>query len=153
MSGSPALPKPVQQPHPPIIIGGHGAKRTPRLAAQFAAEFNMPFGSLDGFADAARSRAVGAPRRSAVIPARSCSRRRSSPSSVATRRSSRRRAAAVQREPEELRQSGVAGTVDEAAATLRKWQEAGAQRIYLQILDLSDLDHLDLIANEVAPQV
>src|SRR5215204_1686172 len=46
---SPALPKPAQQPHPPIILGGHGAKRTPALAAKHAAEFNLPFGSLDGF--------------------------------------------------------------------------------------------------------
>src|SRR3954449_10326383 len=44
---SPALPKPTQSPHPPIIIGGGGAKRTPALAAQFAAEFNMPFAPLD----------------------------------------------------------------------------------------------------------
>ena len=33
-----------------------------------------------------------------------------------------------------------------------QWQEAGAQRIYLQVLDLADLDHLDLIADEVAPR-
>ena len=44
---SPALPKPAQSPHPPIIIGGGGAKRTPALAAQFAAEFNIPFAPLD----------------------------------------------------------------------------------------------------------
>src|SRR5687768_12581759 len=40
---SPALPKPVQSPRPPVIIGGGGPKRTPRLAAQFADEFNLPF--------------------------------------------------------------------------------------------------------------
>ena len=44
---SPALPKPVQRPHPPIIIGGGGAKRTPALAARFAAEFNLAFPTLD----------------------------------------------------------------------------------------------------------
>jgi F420-dependent oxidoreductase-like protein len=44
---SPALPKPVQSPRPPIIIGGAGAKRTPALAAQFAAEFNIPFAPLE----------------------------------------------------------------------------------------------------------
>ncbi len=43
VSDSPGLPKPVQSPHPPIIIGGGGAKRTPALAARFAAEFNIPF--------------------------------------------------------------------------------------------------------------
>ncbi|MDT5328177.1 MAG: hypothetical protein QOF25_5329, partial [Mycobacterium sp.] len=44
---SPALPKPVQAPHPPIVIGGGGAKRTPALTAKFASEFNMPFAPLD----------------------------------------------------------------------------------------------------------
>src|SRR5271157_1562666 len=43
LTDSPALPKPVQRPHPPIIIGGGGAKRTPALAARFAAEYNLPF--------------------------------------------------------------------------------------------------------------
>src|SRR5262249_14165908 len=43
---SPGLPKPVQSPHPPIILGGAGGKRTPRLAARFAAEFNVPFHPL-----------------------------------------------------------------------------------------------------------
>ena len=47
VADSPALPKPVQSPHPPIIIGGGGAKRTPALAAKFAAEFNIPFVPLD----------------------------------------------------------------------------------------------------------
>ena len=47
VADSPALPKPVQSPHPPIIIGGGGAKRTPALAAAFAAEFNIPFAPPD----------------------------------------------------------------------------------------------------------
>ena len=42
---SPALPKPVQRPGPPVIVGGGGPRRTPRLAAAYAAEFNMPFSS------------------------------------------------------------------------------------------------------------
>src|SRR5947199_4930860 len=47
VENSPALPKPVQSPKPPVIIGGHGAKRTPALAAKYADEFNVPFGSLE----------------------------------------------------------------------------------------------------------
>lgn len=62
-----------------------------------------------------------------------------------------RRAAAIGREPDELRANGAAGTPEQVAATLRAWRDAGAQRLYLQILDLADLDHLDLIAAEVAP--
>ena len=46
---SPGLPKPRQRPGPPIIIGGHGPTRTPRLAAQFAAEFNLAFSPLETF--------------------------------------------------------------------------------------------------------
>ena len=61
-----------------------------------------------------------------------------------------RRAAAIGREPAELRENGAAGTPDEVAATLRSWADAGAERIYLQVLDLADLDHLDLVAAEVA---
>src|SRR5687768_5555912 len=42
LTDSPALPKPVQRPHPPVIVGGGGPRRTPRLAAQYANEFNAP---------------------------------------------------------------------------------------------------------------
>jgi alkanesulfonate monooxygenase SsuD/methylene tetrahydromethanopterin reductase-like flavin-dependent oxidoreductase (luciferase family) len=62
-----------------------------------------------------------------------------------------RRAAAIGREADELRTNGAAGTPEEAAATIRRWRDAGAERIYLQVLDLADLDHLDLIATEVVP--
>jgi F420-dependent oxidoreductase-like protein len=49
--GSPALPKPVQQPHPPVIVGGKGRRRTPELAARFAAEFNVPFTPVNEVAE------------------------------------------------------------------------------------------------------
>ena len=64
-----------------------------------------------------------------------------------------RRAAAIGREPEELRENGAAGTVDEVAGTLTRWRDAGAERIYLQVLDLSDLEHLELVAAEVVPHL
>jgi len=64
-----------------------------------------------------------------------------------------RRAASIGREPAELRENGAAGTPAEVAETLRRWRDGGAERIYLQVLDLADLDHLDLVAAEVAPQV
>ena len=62
-----------------------------------------------------------------------------------------RRAATIGREPDELRRAGAAGTPDEVASTLRSFADAGADRVYLQVLDLSDLDQLDLIAMAVAP--
>ena len=61
-----------------------------------------------------------------------------------------RRAAAIGRDPDELRRAGAAGTVDETAATLNRWIEAGVDRIYLQILDLTDLEHLEVLATQVA---
>ena len=57
LTDSPALPKPAQRPRPPVIVGGAGPRRTPRLAARFADEFNLPFGSLqDSAAGFARVR-------------------------------------------------------------------------------------------------
>jgi F420-dependent oxidoreductase-like protein len=145
---SPGLPKPTQQPVP-IVMGGAGTTKTPALAAKYAAEFNLPFQPLEAFVAqrdrvAAACQAIGRTRPmvySAALIA--CVGR--DEAEVA------RRAAAVGREPDELRQNGAAGTPAEVAATIRRWAGAGAERMYLQVLDLDDLDHLDLIANEVAP--
>lgn len=145
---SPGLPKPVQQPFP-IVIGGSGKARTPVLAARYAAEFNTPFVPLDFFVtQCARVRAacddIGRTRPmiySAALVV--CA--------GANEAEVTRRAAALGREPAELRQNGAAGTADEVAAKIRAYAEAGAERVYLQILDLGDLDHLDFIAREVAP--
>jgi alkanesulfonate monooxygenase len=65
----------------------------------------------------------------------------------------RRRAEAIGREPEELRAHGVAGTPEEAVETIGRYAAEGAERVYLQVLDLSDLDHLHLVAQEVAPKL
>ena len=151
VTASPALPKPVQSPVP-IIVGGGGPKRTPALAARFANEFNAPFVPRDFFVtqtDRVRAacEAIGRDPSTmtfSVALVLCCG---------ADEAEVERRAAAIGREPAELRQNGVAGTPDEVAATLRSWNEAGAERIYLQMLDLADLDHLDLVANEVAPQL
>ena len=64
-----------------------------------------------------------------------------------------RRAAAIGREPDELRRNGAAGTPVEVVETLRRWGDAGAARMYLQVLDLQDLDHLELLASDVKPHV
>jgi alkanesulfonate monooxygenase SsuD/methylene tetrahydromethanopterin reductase-like flavin-dependent oxidoreductase (luciferase family) len=65
----------------------------------------------------------------------------------------RRRAAAIGREPEQMRTSGIGGTPGEVAAKIVEFAEIGAERVYLQVLDLHDLDHLELIASDVVPQV
>ncbi len=148
--GAPALPKPVQHPRPPIVIGGGGPRRTPSLAARFADEFNLPFGSLDDVRTAiARVRAacvdVGRDPSTLVCSAAQvlcCGRDTAEV---------QRRAAAIGRDPATLPAEGLAGTPDEVIAKLRELAAAGASRAYLQVLDLHDLEHLDLVAREVLP--
>ena len=152
LSGSPALPKPVQEGGVPIIIGGHGKTRTPRLAARFAAEFNVPFGSVEDNAEL-----FGRVRETCEDAGRDpASLLYSSAVTVCVGKDDAevaRRAEAIGRTPGEWRPSDVGGTPAQVVDTLGRYAEAGAQRAYLQVLDLADLDHLDLIAAEVAPQL
>ncbi len=150
---SPGLPKPVQDPYPPIIIGGQGPKRTPALAARFANEFNIPFVRLDALkaqfervaaAVAEAGREPDSMTYSAAFVL--CAGR--DDAEIA------RRAAAINREVDELRSnSPVVGTPAEIVYRLGPFIEAGVQRVYLQLLDMSDLDHLELIATQVVPQL
>lgn len=139
----PVMFRPVQQPHPPILIGGYGKRRTPELAAKFAAEFNVPAASpgptAEQFArvDAACQaigRDPGSLTRSVWVTA--CIGRDEAEFS--------RRAAAIGREPGEIKEHGLAGVPAEARATLGRFKEIGVSRVYLQFLDVDDLDHLDL---------
>jgi F420-dependent oxidoreductase-like protein len=150
VSDSPALPKPVQAGGPPIIIGGKGKTRTPRLAARYASEFNLPFVSIEAFVD------------QRAVVSRACEAADRDPATMTwsaavvvcvgeNEAAVARRAAAIGREPAELRANGIAGTPAEAIDSIRRWAGAGADRLYLQVLDLSDLDHLDLIAEAIAP--
>ncbi|MDT0529790.1 LLM class F420-dependent oxidoreductase [Micromonospora sp. DSM 115977] len=152
VSASPALPKPVQDPRPPILLGGMGPKRTPRLAARYADEFNLPFASVeDSAAQFDRVRAAcaetgrdpGELRWSNALVL-CCGR---DDAEVA------RRAAAIGREPDELRENGLAGTPAEVVDKIGRYAEIGSERLYLQVLDLADLDHLELVAAEVQPQL
>ena len=148
----PRLPKPVQSPHPPIIIGGAGAKRTPALTAAFASEFNIPFAPGDiaktqyervaaALADAGRSPGTLTYSAAFVV----CAGR--------DEKEIARRAAAIGREVDELRSnSPLVGTPAEIADKLGAYRQIGVQRVYLQVLDMSDLDHVEFFANEVVPQ-
>jgi F420-dependent oxidoreductase-like protein len=146
---SPALPKPVQQP-PPIIVGGAGAKRTPRLAATYAAEFNVPFHPIDDTArqfDVVRDACTAAGRDPATLTL-------SAAQVVCCGRDEAeigRRAGAIGRQVDELRENGLCGRPDEVLSRLKRFATAGAQRVYLQMLDLTDLEHLELIAESVLP--
>ncbi|MFP5072555.1 LLM class F420-dependent oxidoreductase [Pseudonocardia nantongensis] len=153
VADSPCLPRPVQQPGPPVIVGGMGKRRTPALAARFAAEFNVPFSPPDAVA-AQFERVRGACRETGRDPAELtysiaqmlCLGR--DDAEVA------RRANAVGRDVEDVRASCLAGTPGEVVDQLGRWrEETGAGRIYLQILDLADLAHLEDFAEQVLPQL
>ncbi|XBH20862.1 LLM class F420-dependent oxidoreductase [Jonesiaceae bacterium BS-20] len=150
ITDSPALPKPVQD-RVPVIIGGHGPKRTPALAARFGTEFNTPFAEFDALTPTfdrvrAACQVIGRDPNELTY---------SSAFVVCVGKDEaefERRAQAIGREPAELREHGIAGTVPEAIAAIKRAQDAGAERLYLQVLDLSDLEHLELIAAEVTSQ-
>lgn len=152
LSDSPALPKPVQQPRPPIIIGGAGKKRTPALAARFADEFNVAFAPIDtATAQIGRVRAACATagRRPETMTFSAalvlcCGR---------TDAELARRAEAIGREVDELRENGAAGAPGEVVEKIERYRQAGVDRIYLQTLDLSDLDHLEVVAADVMPHL
>jgi F420-dependent oxidoreductase-like protein len=152
LTDSPALPKPAQRPRPPVLIGGTGPRRTPRLAARFADEYNAQFSSVRDSADAfARTReaceAIGRYPDSMIY---------SVAHTVCCGKDEaefRRRADAIGREPEDLRENELGGTPGEVAAKIAEFAEIGAERVYLQVVDLEDLDHLELIASDVSPQV
>ncbi|MEU3448120.1 LLM class F420-dependent oxidoreductase [Streptomyces thermolilacinus] len=151
LADSPGLPKPAQR-KVPVLIGGLGAKRTPRLAARYADEFNIPFASVaDTQAQFGRVRAAAEEAgRSADDLVYSnalvvCVGR--DDAEVA------RRAAAIGRDVDELRENGLAGSPAEVVDKIGRYAEAGSSRIYLQLLDLHDLDHLELISSQVQSQL
>ncbi|MFM6852104.1 MAG: LLM class F420-dependent oxidoreductase [Terrabacter sp.] len=152
IADSPALAKPTQPGGVPIIIGGGGARRTPALAIRYAAEFNAPFTAA---AEAGRlfERVRDAARDAGRDPS---SLTYSAAQVVCLGKDDatlRRRADAIGRDLDELRENGLTGSPDEVVDRLETFAEAGAERVYLQVLDLSDLDHLADIADEVLPQL
>jgi F420-dependent oxidoreductase-like protein len=148
LNDSPALPKPAQSPGPPIIVGGHGPKRTPMLAARYADEFNAPFASLErtreSFERVAEACEEGrdatgcAPLVLSVAQTIACGR---------TEAQARERAGRIRSTPP------LFGTPAQVVDQIGQFAELGVSRVFLQIIDLSDLDHLDIIASEVAPRL
>jgi F420-dependent oxidoreductase-like protein len=156
---SPALPKPVQtspidpsRAGVPVIVGGLGPKKTPALAARFATEFNLSFPALDQIGEKldgvrAACREIGRDPESIIMS--------SALVLVAGKDDAEvdRRAAAIGRDPLEVRGVGIAGTPTAIVDRLGALAELGVSRVYLQVLDLQDLDHLELVASEVMPQL
>jgi alkanesulfonate monooxygenase len=152
VDGSPALPKPHQQPHLPIIIGGRGRVRIPRLAATYGNEFNLSQPTLDDYADQ-RGRVRAA-----------CEKRERDPDSLvyscwltlccgADESEFERRARAIGRDPAELRRNSLAGTPKQLIDRIEAFRGVGVERFYLQTLDLDDHEHLELVARDVLPSV
>jgi F420-dependent oxidoreductase-like protein len=152
LTDSPALPKPVQRPGPPVVIGGHGPRRTPALAARFGAEMNVPFAQVErcveqfALADAA-CEAIGRDPATLIYSSALVLCCGSDEAELA------RRAGAIGRQVAELRENGLAGTPEEVVEKIATYAAAGASRVYLQVMDLSDLDHLRLVASEVLTKV
>ncbi|MFZ3473524.1 LLM class F420-dependent oxidoreductase [Streptomyces sp. 4.24] len=151
VENSPALPKPAQEKIP-VLIGGHGAKRTPRLAAQYADEFNMPFASI---ADSERQ--FGRVRAAAEEAGRKADDLVYSNALVVCVGKDdaevARRAAAIGRDVDELKANGLAGSPAEVVERIGAYGAVGSSRLYLQLLDLGDLDHLELISARVLSQL
>jgi len=153
LTDSPALPKPVQQPRPPVIVGGHGPKKTPRLAATYADEFNIPFPNSVQTAQTQFERVRAACGEAGRDLA---SMDLSAALILCVGRDDaevKQRAAAIGMDADQLRGAHLAGTVEEVVDTIGRYRDIGAVRLYMQTLDLSDLDHLELVASEVAPQL
>lgn len=151
LENSPALPKPAQA-KVPVLIGGHGARRTPRLAARYADEFNMPFASI---ADSERQ--FGRVREAAEQAGRRADDLVYSNALVVCVGKDdaevARRAAAIGREVDELKANGLAGSPAEVVDKIGAYAGIGSSRVYLQLLDLDDLDHLELISARVLSQL
>ncbi|MBM7082463.1 LLM class F420-dependent oxidoreductase [Micromonospora humidisoli] len=152
---APALPKPVQQPGPPIIVGGRGPKRTPDLAARYADEFNMPFTSVGETAEAydrvreACDRAGRAESGRAPLVL-------SAGIVVAIGRTdaeAHRRAAPLHVKSALPPEDPVVGSPAQLVDRIGEFAAIGATRVHLRLIELDDLDHLELIATEVLPQL
>lgn len=142
----PTLPKPVQSPRPPIIVGGKGRRRTPRIAATYADEFNVPpmtspqeAGEL--FAGVrAQCERLGRDPASLVLSACLTTFGGRDGADLSRRASAH---------PGEFAHTDLSGTPDAIAEQLTAYRAAGATRVYLRIVDLHDLDHIMLLG-EVA---
>jgi F420-dependent oxidoreductase-like protein len=151
LEDSPALPKPVQSPLP-LVVGGGGKRRTPALAARYATEYNLGFIAVEDLA-AAYERVRAACDETGRDPG-------SLTYSVALTTYCGRDDAEVRRRTDaaganvpRLRTSGLVGTPDEIVDRIGRYAEAGASRVYLQVMDLDDLDMIELMAERLLPQL
>ncbi|WP_375401533.1 LLM class F420-dependent oxidoreductase [uncultured Amnibacterium sp.] len=144
LTDSPALPKSVQE-RIPVIVGGMGPRRTPAIAAAYATEYNANFGSEDELAaaiDRVRAAAAAIGRDPGTIKFSTAQH------TILGRTEAqyRQRADHDGVEPDAHRAGALGGSVDEARERIAKYAELGIDRVYLQVFDMADLDHLELLA-------
>jgi F420-dependent oxidoreductase-like protein len=148
----PALPKPVQSPHPPIVIGGGGAQRTPALTARYAAEFNMGFAPEENVTprfDVIRAACEKIGRDPATLKLSSalvvcCAR---TPQEVA------RKADNLKLTLNMPRERWLIGTPPEVVEKILRYRALGASRMYVQYLDFDDTETIQLLGEEVLPHI
>ena len=150
---APGLPKPVQRPGPPIIVGGRGPKRTPELAARFADEFNMPFKSV-----AETAEAYERVRHACQVYGRPAGRSLTLSAGVVaaigrTDAEAQVRAAPLHVPSALPPEDPVIGSPARLVQRIGELAAAGTTRVHIRLIDMTDLDHLDLIAEQVLPQV
>jgi F420-dependent oxidoreductase-like protein len=162
LTGCEPLPRPVQRPHPPIVVGGSGGRGTVDAAVRFADEYNTPYLSPEDCATCRGKLVAG------------CERWDRDPASLtfslmtgfvigSDAADVRARGAGVMHWENggddvdgflaSHRHDWIVGTVERAAERIEEYAAAGVERLYLQHLDHENDDTLDLIANELAPQV
>jgi F420-dependent oxidoreductase-like protein len=152
MNGNPALPRPLQHPRPPILIGGLGARRTPALAARYADEFNMFAPTFEQF----ENRVETAHAQCEAIDRDPASLRVSVVQTVCcgiNQADVERRARRIGRDVRDLVENNAGGTPDQVVERLEKWRDRGVVRVYLQLLDIDDLDQVALLAEQVLPRL
>ncbi len=160
---APGYPKPVQRPHPPIIIGGGGPKRTPALAARFADEFNI-FGGDQNLFQERKQRVLDACGRIGRDPS-TIRFTWAGPTIVGTDEQDLRRRCQIRLDYnnqaddvggwiESMRSHGMLiGTVDQVADQINAVKSAGCSRWYLQFVPVDDHGMLEIIANDLAPKI
>jgi alkanesulfonate monooxygenase SsuD/methylene tetrahydromethanopterin reductase-like flavin-dependent oxidoreductase (luciferase family) len=151
-----AFPRPVQRPHPPLIMGGAAGPRAARLAARFADEYNTVMATLDEIVE----------RRGRIVAACEAAGREPIPFSLMTTTLMGADAADLARraeaftawtgtdvDPGDLDPTWIAGTLDDVVAQLERYAQAGVERVFLQHLVHRDLATVELIGRELVPAV
>ena len=143
-------PRVTQRPHPPVIVGGAGPRRTPAIAARFATEFNAALSSVDE----ARARFAGFARACEAIGRDPADARLSGfiPVAIGSTQAQAERRAAIVGSPR-IRESMLIGGPGLLVDRIAALAQIGADTVYLHIFDIHDLDHIALIGAEVLPHV